>query len=221
MTPLQECYTLMPSYLESNCGSINHVVRRACSIVCHSCGWASRWVVLVLGVLIALGAALPAQAASTTLVSVGTAVQSGLGGNSLNPSISADGRYIAFYSRATNLTTNKTNTTNDVFIRDTQTGTTTLVSVSSDGTSSGNAGSINPSISADGRYVAFESLATNLTANKTNSGVYDVFVRDTQTNTTKLVSIGTNGTSSGNASSYAANYPFSPSISSDGRYIAF
>jgi len=105
---------------------------------------------------------------------------------SQNTSVSADGRYVAFESAAGNLVPGDTNGRTDVFVRDTQTGAITRVSTDSSD-SEGNDGSFRPSISANGRYVAFESTASNLVLNDTN-GVSDVFVKDTQTGTVTRVS---------------------------------
>ncbi len=124
--------------------------------------------------------------------------------------VSADGRYVAFYSFASNLVPGDTNGRYDVFVRDRQTGSTTLVS---GGVSApGNRDAFDPSISADGRFIAFYSNSTNLVAGGTN-GNYQVFVRDLQTSTTTLVSVGPNG--QGN------NLSASPTISPNGRYITF
>jgi hypothetical protein len=91
--------------------------------------------------------------------------------------VSADGRYVAFYSYASNLVAGDTNERADVFVRDTQAGTTTRVSV--DGTGAQADGdSFDPAVSADGRYVAFYSNASNLVAGDTNART-DAFVRDT------------------------------------------
>src|SRR5205823_1215291 len=153
------------------------------------------------------------QSNTTKLGSVST---TGTSGNSasFNPVISADGRYVAFYSYASNLTTDSdTNGTDDVFVRDLQSNTTKLVSVSTTGTS-GNSAAYNPVISADGRYVAFYSYASNLTTDSDTNGTADVFVRDLQANTTKLVSVSTTGTSGNNIS-------YNPVISAGGRYVAF
>ncbi len=130
------------------------------------------------------------------------------------PSISADGRYVAFQSAASNLVPGDTNGYWDVFVRDRLTGTTELVSVSSDGTQ-GNDESYDRalSISADGRFVAFGSEASNLVPGDTN-GHSDVFVRDRLTGTTERVSVSSDGTQ-GNYGGYW------PSISADGRYVAF
>ena len=127
-------------------------------------------------------------------------------------SISADGRFVAFYSNASNIVPGDTNNTDDIFVRDRLTNTTTRVSVDSAG-NQGNSESYSPSISADGRFVAFESLASNLVPGDTN-GNTDIFVRDTLSNTTTLVSFDSAG-NPGNDNSY------SPSISADGRFVAF
>src|SRR5207244_1451712 len=98
--------------------------------------------------------------------------------HSSHPSISADGRYVAFQSYATNLVLGDDNGYIDVFVRDRQTGQTTRVSVDSAGLQ-GNDYSDSPSISADGSYVAFHAAASNLVPGDTN-GKEDVFVRDRQ-----------------------------------------
>ncbi len=109
----------------------------------------------------------------TTRVSVAS---NGTEGNnfSWSPSLSADGRYVAFESRASNLVPDDTNNLLDVFVHDRVTGQTTRVSVASNGTQ-GNGWSRTPSLSADGRYVAFGSDASNLVPNDTN-GRSAVFV---------------------------------------------
>jgi Tol biopolymer transport system component len=152
---------------------------------------------------------LPEQ--STRRVSVGS---DGTQGNSdsYRPSISADGRYVAFSSLANNLVTEDTNNEGDIFVYDLVANTTRIVSVATDGTG-GNSESYRPSISADGRYVAFESRANNLVDGDTNSYA-DIFIYDTVANTTRIVSVATDGTD-GNFDSYA------PSISADGRYVTF
>ena len=121
------------------------------------------------------------QTGTTTQMSVG------LGGAQANnhsgvgddPAISADGRYVAFSSWASNLVAGDTNDTTDVFVRDRATGATTRVSVASDG-AQGNNQTLLPAISADGRFVAFVSLAFNLVSDDTN-GFADTFVHDRQT----------------------------------------
>ncbi len=148
--------------------------------------------------------------------------------------ISADGRYVAFDSEASNLVGEDTNecfsplrahspndrvhyNCGDVFVHDRVTGTTTRVSVSNSGKQA-NGASSEPSISADGRYVAFSSEASNLVAGDTNScgrmNCPDVFVRDRATGTTTRVSVSNGG-------KQASGPSFEPSISADGRYVAF
>jgi Tol biopolymer transport system component len=105
-----------------------------------------------------------------------------------------------------------TNGTDDIFVHDLQTGTTTRVSVDSSGSQSDNASQI-ATISADGRYVVFGSVASNLVVGDTN-GAYDVFVHDLQTGTTTRVSVDSAGTE-GNSKS-GEGY-----ISADGRYVVF
>ena len=150
---------------------------------------------------------------STTRISV-DAGGNEANGHSYSPSISGDGRYVAFESFATDLMVGGTNGNGHVFVRDRQTGTTTLVSVHSDGTE-GDQDSTLPSISADGRYVAFQSQADNLIDGDTNLFPRsDIFVHDRQTGTTTLVSVDSNGIQ-GNGDSTLA------SISADGRYVTF
>src|SRR5207245_10503824 len=120
----------------------------------------------------------------------------------LPPALWADGRFVAFVSFATNLVAGDTNGATDVFVHDRQTGTTERVSVASDGTES-NAASLGSALSADGRFVAFQSDATNLVAGDTN-GATDVFVRDRQTGMTERVSVASAGTQANNCSTYRA-----------------
>ena len=132
--------------------------------------------------------------------------------DSYNPSISADGRFVAFYSEASNIVPGDTNNSYDIFVRDTLTNTTTLVSLDSAG-NQGNSDSYSASISADGRFVAFSSEASNIVPGDTNNYA-DIFVRDRLTNTTTRVSVDSAGNQgNGNAGS--------PSISADGRFVAF
>src|SRR3990172_5886825 len=127
------------------------------------------------------------QAGATERVSVSSAGGQGSGGHSYEPSVSDDGRYVAFRSHATNLVAGDTNGTDDVFVRDRQTGVTVRVSVDSSGVQ-GNGGSYEPSVSGDGRYVAFRSVASNLVPGDDNA-VQDIFVHDRQTGATERVSV--------------------------------
>ena len=147
----------------------------------------------------------------TTLVSVDSAGAQGNEG-SFTPSISADGRYVAFASDATALVDGDHNRAEDVFVHDRRTGKTVKVSVASDGRP-GNGNSYSPAISADGRFVAFASEATNLVRGDTN-GATDVFVHDLGSGRTIRVSVASNG-------AQAEGDAFTPSISGDGRYVAF
>ena len=133
-------------------------------------------------------------------------------GLSYHPSVSADGRYVVFWSKATNLVANDTNGTDDIFVHDLQTGSTRRVSVDSNGVQA-NGQSVSPLISSNGRFVTFYSIASNLVPGDTN-GSSDIFVHDLQTGETTRASVGSNGTQA-NSSSYH------PSISGDGRYLTF
>jgi Tol biopolymer transport system component len=126
--------------------------------------------------------------------------------------ISPDGRYVVFESRASNLVAGDTNGARDIFLRDRLSGTTERVSIDSSGTQ-GNADSLHPSVSPDGRYMVFESDATNLISGDTN-GQLDVFLRDRVNGTTELVSVATSGAHGNGLSQLAA-------LSADGRYVVF
>lgn len=137
-------------------------------------------------------------------------------GESWNRAVSADGRFVAYSSAASNLVTGDTNGAPDVFVRDRDTETTSRVSISSDGTqANGGAGDRDGSvaISADGRFVAYSSAASNLVKGDTNDD-QDVFVWDRTTRTTSRVSVASDGTQS---DGYSAH----PSMSSDGRFVAY
>jgi hypothetical protein len=150
---------------------------------------------------------------TTTLVSVNLAGTGGGNGDSLPVGISTNGQYVLFESAANNLVANDTNNASDVFVRDLVNGTTTLVSVNTNGWS-GNGGSRNSTMTPDGRYVAFVSAATNLVPGDTN-GIPDVFVRDLQAQTTTLVSVGPT------PNVFLPGSSESPEITPDGRYVAF
>jgi Tol biopolymer transport system component len=154
---------------------------------------------------------------SNTLVSVAT---NGYSGNypSSDSAISSNGQYVAFTSSASNLVANDTNFARDVFLRDLIGGTTTLISVNTNGTGPGNADSFSPIISANGRYILFRSLATNLapgipsnsySSGFNSSGGESLFRRDTQLGTT--FALFTNKTYSG----------LVVATSPDGRFVAY
>ena len=133
-------------------------------------------------------------------------------GWSTAPSISADGRWIAFVSNADDLLAGDTNGVADIFVYDRLTEQIERVSVSSEGTQA-NAASARPSISANGRFVAFESLADNLVPGDTNA-TSDIFVHDRLTGTTERVSVNAYGEQGDGWSEQAA-------ISEDGIFVAF
>jgi Tol biopolymer transport system component len=151
------------------------------------------------------------QSRQTTRVSVSSSGSQGNGWSG-SPAISADGRFVAFTSAAKNLVSGDTNGAWDVFVYDRQTGQTRRVSVSSSGTQ-GNGYSVDPAISADGRFVAFASLASNLVAGDRNNA-WDIFVHDRQTGQTTRVSTASDGTQANRASTRVT-------ISADGQLIAF
>jgi Tol biopolymer transport system component len=151
------------------------------------------------------------ETGKTQLVSVSSRGRSA-GGWTLGPVISGDGRYVAFFSLADNLVPNDTNDAFDVFVRDRVRGVTRRVSVSSNGTEA-NGASSGPSISADGRFVAFHSEASNLVPGDTN-GAFDVFVRNRSATVTRRVSVSSNERE-GNHDSYQAV------IAAGGRFVAF
>jgi hypothetical protein len=160
------------------------------------------------------------QTGTTRRVSVSSGGNQGNGG-SFRGEFSSDGRFVTFVSTATNLTNRDANgPAEDVFVRDLQTGTTQMVSVSSTGVQ-GNSVSTLSAITPGGRFVAFTSFASNLVPGDTN-GAYDVFVRDRQAGTTERVSV----SSTGGQGQNPPGSPFppdsaNPSISADGRFVSF
>lgn len=150
----------------------------------------------------------------TVLVSVGTDGNPALGGASSSAAISPDGRYVVFVSSATNLIAGQTNIYLNIYRRDLQLETTILVSVSTNGINAGNGNSSSPVMSSDGRYVTFLSAASNLApgapATASTYGNY-TFQRDIDSGSTVMLTIGP-GT---------GTKPFAPSVSADGRYVAY
>lgn len=131
---------------------------------------------------------------------------------SYTPSISSEGRYVAFSSPASNLVEEDINGKFDIFLHDRKTNTTHRVSTDPEG-AGGNKNSLHPSISANGCYIAFDSIASNFVAEDTN-GRYDIFVYDCETKLSERVSISSTGEQANNSSE-------TPSLSAEGRYIAF
>ncbi len=153
----------------------------------------------------------------TRMVSVSSSETPANGAVVGRPWISPDGRFVAFSSRASNLVRGDTNGKADVFVRDRSTGQTRRVSVSSSEVQA-NERSFARGMSANGRFVAFDSPASNLVANDTNGTVNvgnasDVFVRDRSTGQTRRVSLSSTGAQ--------ASASFGGAISADGRFVAF
>jgi Tol biopolymer transport system component len=143
-------------------------------------------------------------------------------GSSYFPSISADGRFVAFQSYSTNLDAGDTDYDADIFVYDRQSKSIELISRS--GIHSGVLGekgnrlSAMPVISADGRYVAFQSYANNL-VDRDRDDVWDIYLYDRQTKQVELVSgVGNKG---GQLGAKGNSFSTGPAISSDGRYVAF
>jgi Tol biopolymer transport system component len=155
----------------------------------------------------------------TTRVSVTSAGGQGTGKKYSNgsnaPTISSDGRCVAFHSDMSNLVPRDTNKVFDIFVHDRVTGKTQRVSVSRSGGQSNAESGGGESFSWDGRYVAFSSLATNLVANDRNE-ITDVFIRDLRTNRTRLVSLGMHG--QGDDASWVG---LGNAFTRDGRHLLF
>ncbi len=166
------------------------------------------------------------QAGTTEMVSVnrfgtGNGNRPSDDGASTNLAISADGRFVAFVSSATDLVENDNNPGPDVFVRDTQSNTTSLVSVDVTGVSTGNALSGGLAMTPDGRFVAFVSGATNLVSANDTNDKQDVFLRDLTAHTTTLISINLQGAAGGTGGVALSGSFDRPAISADGRYVSF
>jgi len=132
-------------------------------------------------------------------------------GPGIQAAVSADGRFVAFASDAPDLVPNNANN-RDIFLHDRATGATELISVALDG-GEADGPSLFPAVSADGRYVVFESQADDLVPGDENHFA-DIFVRDRQMGTTRRVNLAPDG-------SEANDDSLTPSISADGRYVSF
>ena len=151
---------------------------------------------------------------TTVLVSGNWSGTGGGNGNSMPGQASTNGQFVVFQSDASNLVPSDTNGFADIFVRDLVAGTTTLVSVSTNGRSA-NGASTDPVMTPDGRYVAFISGASNLVSGD-NNGILDIFVRDLVAGTNQLVSVNALSPSSSSNPIMAT-----PVITADGRYVAF
>jgi hypothetical protein len=149
-------------------------------------------------------------AGTNALVSV-AANGAGANGPSTDSAVSGDGRYVAFTSSATNLVLGDANNAQDVFVRDLQSRTTVLVSMSYNGAGPGNGASYSPALSSDGRYVLFRSLAWNLVSGWSASAYENLFLRDLQLGTNYALT---------HATSSSTPVPVS-AMTSDGRFVVF
>jgi len=172
----------------------------------------SAWV-LAACFLAILPRSAPAQSTVRACVDSSGAQSNGESGN-YGAAISADGRFLAYASVATNLVPGDTNALRDIFVFDRLTRTTERVSVASSGVQS-NGTCTHPALSADGRFVAFDSQATNLVAGGAGGNLrWNVYVHDRVAGTTELVSVDSAGVEGIQSSDYAA-------LSADGRFVAF
>ncbi len=153
------------------------------------------------------------QTGVTELISI-TSDGSAANGASGQPAVSSDGRYVVFQSAADNLVDDDTNNFTDIFVRDRELGSTERVSISSAGLEA-HGPSTNPAVSADGRFVAFQSDAVDLLpAGEDINASTDIYLHDRETGETVRVSISNTGAGGDDDSE-------SPAISASGRYVAF
>jgi len=163
----------------------------------------------------------------TTRVSVTSGGAQVTGPGTGRPRISGDGRVVTFHSEAADLVPGDTNEATDVFVHDRSTGATRRVSVSSAAVQ-GNAPSLAPDISADGRFVTFQSTATNLVPGDTNNTTAgadphasDVFVHDRQTGATTRVNVSSATALTEGAQAQPGSVSGGASISGDGTVVVF
>ncbi len=165
--------------------------------------------------LVALSWPVSAQAAipGADLVSATPGGQAGDGASD-SPDVTPDGRFVAFRSAATDLVAGDTNGVSDVFVTDRSTGSTVLVSTASTG-DQGNGPSSDPTISANGRYVAFTSAATNLDINSPDTnGFTDVYIKDLRTD--QVIRVLTH-----NRQQPVGGDTEEPALNADGSVLAF
>lgn len=171
--------------------------------------------ILSSGALVSPGSALSSPV-ETDLVVISASVD-GNPGNAwmtYDPAVSANGRFVAFYSDATNLVPGDLNNVRDAFVKDRISGEIEIVSVPSNGEqSTAFSQGTDIAISWNGRFVAFVATDGNLTSDDSNNAS-DIFLHDRQTGETWCVSLNMSGVPANGASLY-------PSLSADGRYVAF
>ncbi|MEW6158418.1 MAG: hypothetical protein AB1813_13375 [Verrucomicrobiota bacterium] len=152
--------------------------------------------------------------ATTVLASRSLNPVDGASANSSAPSISADGRRVAFQSSANNLVASDSNGKSDVFVFDAQADAVRLVSINSIGTGTGSDASSNPQISPDGRWVVFQSSAPNLVSPEVTAGFNRIYVRDLETAKTRLLNVGS-------AIIVGATHPREFAIATGNRFVVF
>ncbi len=172
-------------------------------------------VLVMFGALMVLNADAALATGSNTRVSVSNE-EAQAGGDSRRPSISDDGQLVVFESDASNLVAGDTNNATDVFLRDRQSGTTTRMSLTEEGTQTGNSGTpagVEPAISGDGEYVAFVSGMALVSQDTTES--YDVYVVEVDTGDISLATVSSDETIGTQGS------PHDPTLSDDGSKVAY
>jgi WD40 repeat protein len=162
----------------------------------------------------------------TKLITVNTAGTASGNGPSFGGKISADGRYVAFLSDATNLVNGSDTSERDVFLRDLQTNTTTRISTNAAGTAGGNGPSGGIKMDKGGRFVVYSTRATDVANVPDVNGFSDIFIYDIQAQTKKLITVNTAGTATGGGQPSGNGEMMlgggtDASISADGRFIAF
>ncbi len=192
-------------------------ISKAVSAAARDATAKGQWVISVAA-LVWTFSTFSAGAASVQLLSArdpSIALPSGGNGPSVAPVVTSDGRFVLFASAANNLATNGNSPPElNLYLRDRRSNATTLVTANYHGTGGGNGSSMNGSVSDDGRYVAFQSQASDLLAGNTSAVPNDIYVRDMWAGTNILVSVPTNG-------GWANAVCREPVMTPDGRYVVF
>ncbi len=169
---------------------------------------------LIVFVLIFLSTNCVSATEHTPILVTQTSTGGSVNSQSTNPSTSADGRYVAYESYATNLGTGSSGSgIQDIYVYDSQTNTTEWITQTPTG-GAANGNSYSPSISGDGRYVAFVSQATNLGPGGSGNGIKDIYVYDRELDVMKWITHDPDGGPASNSSNL-------PVISADGTTLAF
>lgn len=182
-------------------------------VVPLSAGFLAGFLVMCLSFLLTCSPVITLASSGDILRCSSTASGAPANNWSFDAAVSAEGRYVAFCSEATNLVHEDTNGKRDIFRKDLETGAVVRCSTDSSWAQV-NGNSEDPAISADGRYVAFRSDATDLVSGGTAPGRYNVYRKDMQTGAVVLCSADSSGAEGGNDS-------HQPAMTPDGRYVAF